>query len=106
MAILLDGKKVADEIAKNIKQEVENMAKKPRLAVVLVGDNPASKIYVSAKEKMARSLGFEFELIKLNEKVTGDELKDVILKLNKSNLNSKCFRHTKPNKTETPRKMD
>ena len=83
-AILLDGKKVADEIAENIKCAVEKMAKKPKLAVVLVGENEASKVYVSAKEKMARKLGFEFELIKLDKDVTRDELKDVILGLNKS----------------------
>ena len=51
--MILDGKKVSAKIRENVKTQVEKLAKKPHLAVILVGENPASKIYVRNKQKAA-----------------------------------------------------
>ena len=57
MAIILDGKKLRDKIFENLKQRLNNMSEKPTLAVILVGENPASQIYVRNKKKTAENLG-------------------------------------------------
>ena len=68
MAIILDGKKLRDKLLDNLKTKVEKLQTKPTLVVILVGDNPASKIYVNNKKKMAEKIGkivfitFSFEI--------------------------------------------
>lgn len=85
MATLMDGKALSDKIKKNLKQKTEEIflktEKKPVLAVVLIGENPASQIYVSSKEKSCAEVGIESRSIKLPS-VTQEELEDLILKLN------------------------
>jgi methylenetetrahydrofolate dehydrogenase (NADP+)/methenyltetrahydrofolate cyclohydrolase len=62
MAVILDGKKIAGEIRQEIKKETEKIFAerqiKPGLAVIIVGDDPASAIYVRNKEKAAQEVGF------------------------------------------------
>ena len=82
MAKILDGKKVSEIIFENIKKEVTELEKKPKLAVILVGNNPASQIYVRIKQKRAISLGFDSIDIKYPETITEDELLTVIKELN------------------------
>ena len=50
-AKIIDGKKIAVDIRADIKKKVVKLEEKPGLAVVIVGENPASKVYVSMKEK-------------------------------------------------------
>ena len=50
-AKIIDGKKLAGKIRNELKKKVKKLKLKPGLAVVLVGDNPASQIYVNMKEK-------------------------------------------------------
>ena len=57
MAIILDGKKLRDKIFESLKAELDKMSEKPTLAVILVGENPASQIYVRNKKKTAEKLG-------------------------------------------------
>ena len=57
----LDGRKVANHILTDLKKQVSKAKKTPKLAVVLVGDNPVSKLYVSLKEKKAKQAGIDFE---------------------------------------------
>lgn len=57
---LLNGKAEAEKIIKNLKNSFNKTPVKPTLAVVLVGNNPASKIYVDIKEKRAKELGINF----------------------------------------------
>jgi len=61
-AFIIDGKKIAAEIREEIKKEVEKLKEEhgiiPGLATILVGDDPASKSYVKAKQKVAKTLGF------------------------------------------------
>ena len=57
--IILDGKKTAEKLSEKLKEQVKKLDKKPKLAVLLVGDNPASLIYVNSKLKKAQNIGFE-----------------------------------------------
>ena len=82
MAIILDGQKVSEEILKNIKNETAKYNKKPKLAVILAGENPASQIYVKIKQKCAAELGFESLDLKFPSNVSQDELLKEIKKLN------------------------
>ncbi|MBD3250059.1 MAG: bifunctional methylenetetrahydrofolate dehydrogenase/methenyltetrahydrofolate cyclohydrolase FolD [Candidatus Pacebacteria bacterium] len=82
MTQLIDGRALSQEIKQKIKQEVEQADFQPGLAVVLVGDNPASKVYVNSKEKACQQLGFYSEKIVLPEKTTQSELMDEVNRLN------------------------
>jgi len=83
---ILDGKKVASEarerIAVIVKEIKESGKVSPGLAVVLVGDNPASKVYVGQKEKACKEVGFESFLYRLPEETTQQELLELVAKLN------------------------
>lgn len=82
MATILDGKKEAEKIRIKLKEKIANLKEKPGLAVVMAGDNPASKIYVSNKEKDCKEIGFYSEIHKLPENVEEKEIADLIDKLN------------------------
>lgn len=82
MAELLDGRKLAKKIKTEIKQKVQSWKQPPGLAVVLVGDNPASKIYVNHKEKACREVGFYSQKVVLPADTTQEELKEKLTELN------------------------
>lgn len=84
MATILDGKKLQDKILAKLKSKVDGFDKKPTLAVVLVGDNPASKIYVSNKKKTAESLGINSVVIEMSAQTSEEEL---LLKIKELNEN-------------------
>jgi len=81
-AKLLDGKKVAEEIKRELKQRVAKLKKPPKLAVILVGEDPASKTYVAGKERDCREVGIEFELFHFREEAKEEEIVRTIQKLN------------------------
>lgn len=85
MTVILDGKACAAEIIENIKTSVENYQTKPKLAVILVGNNSASEIYVRNKQKKARYLGFESVVIPLPSDITEENLLEHIYILNEDN---------------------
>lgn len=58
---ILDGRKLAAKIRAEVKKEIQQLGIVPGLAVILVGKNPASHLYVSLKEKAAREVGIHFE---------------------------------------------
>lgn len=62
MAILLDGRAIGARIREKVKARVAQMTAKPGLAVILVGDDPASRLYVSLKRKACEEAGIRFEL--------------------------------------------
>ncbi len=84
--LLLDGKKTAAEIRAKLKAEVEqNMAqgkRAPGLAVILVGEDPASKVYVRNKEKACSEAGIVSKSFRLPADTSQTELKNLILDLN------------------------
>ena len=74
MAQIIDGKALAKKIRVNLKEEVEELKSKginPKLAVIMVGDNPASKVYVKNKSKACEEIGVAYEEFLLDESVTG-----------------------------------
>lgn len=57
-ATILDGKALADKRKKALGQDAGQLPRKPGLAVVIVGNNPASRVYVNSKRKDAQECGF------------------------------------------------
>ena len=82
MAIILDGKKLRDKIFEDLKAKLDKMAKKPTLAVILVGENPASQIYVRNKKKTAEKLGINSLSIEYPADISEKELVAKIEELN------------------------
>lgn len=85
MAIIIDGKALAKKIRENLKIECEELKEKgiiPKLAVIMVGDNPASKVYVRNKSKACNEVGIEYKEYLLEEDTTQKELLDLIKSLN------------------------
>jgi len=87
MAMILDGKSLALEIREEVKKHVFTLIKnngiKPHLAVILVGDNPASQSYVRGKETACRKAGIKSSVIKVDTSITEVELIKIIDDLNK-----------------------
>ena len=81
---IIDGKKIADGILQDIKRKIKNYRQKPGLALVLVGKNPASEIYVNSKEKMSKDVGFYIERFDLDESMSEIELMKIINELNQN----------------------
>lgn len=82
---LIDGKAIGKEIREEIKQRVDSLKEKgvqPGLAVVLVGDNQASRTYVRNKEKSSIEAGMKSVLIELPETVSEEELLEQVVNLN------------------------
>ncbi|MGL4308218.1 MAG: bifunctional methylenetetrahydrofolate dehydrogenase/methenyltetrahydrofolate cyclohydrolase FolD [Cetobacterium sp.] len=84
---ILDGKHISQKIKNLIKDEVENIKEKigkiPGLAVIQVGDNAASKVYVNSKVKQCLEIGIESKKYHLEENITEDILLELIDVLNK-----------------------
>lgn len=78
----LKGKAVADSLYKELREKTLNWERKPHLSVVLVGNDPASEIYVSHKQKACEALGFGSSLHRLSDKATAAELRATLLQLN------------------------
>ncbi|OGI00163.1 MAG: bifunctional methylenetetrahydrofolate dehydrogenase/methenyltetrahydrofolate cyclohydrolase [Candidatus Melainabacteria bacterium GWF2_37_15] len=83
MSVLIKGKELSEKIVENIAQEVKNYEKKPGLTVIIVGDNPASRVYVNKKKTTAEKAGFNSAVIELPEDVSQQELETHIDVLNK-----------------------
>ncbi len=85
-AAIIDGKQIAADLKESIKQEVETRVAKglrrPGLAVVLVGDDPASAVYVNSKRKSCEAAGFVSKAFIKPSSMTQDELFSLIDELN------------------------
>lgn len=85
MGEIIDGKKLAKEIQEKVTREVAELVKEgkqPGLAVVLIGDNQASRTYVRNKQKRTEEAGMKSVLIELPENVTEEKLLSVVEELN------------------------
>ena len=80
--VLMDGRSLAKEIRENLAKEVIEKELKPNLAVILCGDDEASKVYVRIKSRACEEVGIEFEEYHLSSKTTQKELLDLIEELN------------------------
>lgn len=85
MVKIIDGKELAKNIRLELKEEVQELKNNginPKLAVIMVGDDKASKIYVKNKSKACEEVGIEYEEYLLNEDISMENLLKVIDKLN------------------------
>ena len=85
MAMIIDGKKISTQIKDELKEKVEKYKKNGVnicLAVIQVGDNPASTVYVGNKKKACAYIGMESQAYELPEETTEEELLDLVKKLN------------------------
>ncbi len=81
-AIIMDGKQEALNVRKFLAEEIAATHSSPVLAVVQVGDNPASQVYVRNKHKAAAEIGMKCRICYVPETASEDELRDLILELN------------------------
>lgn len=85
-ARMIDGKPVAkaiyDEVARAVGDRLARGRPAPKLATVLVGDDPASGLYVNLKQKNAHAVGMKSEDIRLGAETTTDELLEIVRRLN------------------------
>ncbi len=86
MAKLIDGKAISAQIRAEIKAEVEDFERergfRPGLAVIIVGSDPASQVYVRNKRRACEEVGFYSEAYELPESTTQEELNELVDKLN------------------------
>ena len=82
MAVLIDGKALAAKVKARVGEEAAKLSRKPGLAVILVGENPASKVYVAGKEKDCAECGIVSFPYKLSAETTREELLGLIEQLN------------------------
>ena len=86
MAIILDGKALSEKMMGEMKNRVDALKAKGKtigLSVILVGENPASQVYVRNKGKACEALGIRGDTILLPEQTTQEELETLIMKLNR-----------------------
>ena len=87
MATIIDGKALAKKIRENLKIECDELKEQgiiPKLAVIMVGDNPASKVYVRNKSRACNEVGIEYEEYILEEGTTQEKLLKLIQQLNQT----------------------
>jgi len=86
--MIIDGKKIAEELRSKLKKEIEQLPTSqiiPGLTVILIGDDPASQIYVRNKEKFAKEVGINSKLLRFENSITEQDLTKEIHKLNNDN---------------------
>jgi len=82
---IIDGKKIAEEIKEELKSEVLALEKKgvvPGLVVILVGEDSASQVYVKNKERVAKEVGINSEVVRMSAETSQEELEKIILQYN------------------------
>jgi len=87
MAKLISGSKISADIKDEVKKETEELLNTrgivPGLGVILVGENPASRVYVSSKQKGCEQVGFKSESIKMDDSVSTQDVLNEVDKLNR-----------------------
>lgn len=81
-AQIIDGKQIAADIREKLKQKIARLPVAPQLAIVLVGNDEPSLIYVRNKQKAAAQIGLQSQLYHMDEDTSEEELLNVIAKLN------------------------
>jgi len=81
---IIDGKKLAENLRKNIANEVKQYSRPPGLAVVLVGDDEASQVYVRNKSRACVEVGFYSDQIHKSANITEEELLSEVNRLNEN----------------------
>ena len=90
MVIMMDGKALALKMQNQLQEKVARLKESewivPGLVVIMVGDNPASQVYVRNKERAAIKAGFHSKTVNLSERISEEELIEVIEKYNQDPL--------------------
>ena len=84
MTQLINGKEISASIREEMKKEIAAMPDKPGLAVVLVGNDPASQVYVRNKNRACEEVGIYSEMYTLPEETTREQLLGLVAQLNES----------------------
>lgn len=106
--MIIDGKKEAAKITEKLIDEVKTLSNKniiPKLAIILVGNSPASEVYIAAKIAKAKQIGIKTELIKFPETVKEEELLSKIEDLNNDKATSAIIVQLPLPKTIDPSKI-
>lgn len=82
MAVRIDGKALAAQVKEQVRREVETLSRQPGLAVILVGDNPASQVYVRGKESDCAECGIHSFSHRLPAQTSQKELLELVEQLN------------------------
>jgi methylenetetrahydrofolate dehydrogenase (NADP+)/methenyltetrahydrofolate cyclohydrolase len=85
MEKIINGKQLSSKIKEDLKKEIETFDFKPTLAVIQVGNDPASEVYVGAKKKASLEVGINFKHLKYEDTISENE---IIKKINELNLDS------------------
>lgn len=80
--MIIDGKTVSDNIYQDLKKQIKGYMIKPCLAVIQIGDDPASDVYIKAKEKACNEVGIYFKHLKYNDNIKEKEIINKIIELN------------------------
>ena len=83
--MILDGKKIAENLRETLKKQIQQIPSnqpKPGLTVILIGEDPASQIYVRNKEKFANEIGINSKILRFDSSITEEALTKEIHKLN------------------------
>lgn len=83
-AQIIDGKKAAAEIRRTLKTKIDLLPEKPALAVILIGNDPASEIYVRSKEKTCAEIGINAQSFRLPQDTKQEDLLKLINELNQN----------------------
>lgn len=107
MAQILDGKRVRDEILEELKPRIARLGRKPGLAVVLVGNDPASEVYVGSKVKTCAELGMHSEKITPLASISTEELLQIVADLNaRPEIDGILVQMPLPKQIDTQRVLD
>jgi methylenetetrahydrofolate dehydrogenase (NADP+) / methenyltetrahydrofolate cyclohydrolase len=86
--MILDGEKISKKLEIELKNKVRKIKNKLKLAIILVGDDSASKKYVEKKQQKCKEIGIKCEVLSFNKKVITEDLAKEIKKLNEDELTS------------------
>lgn len=86
MTLILDGKKITLEVSQDLKKKVERLRVKPKLAVIEIGQNPTSLIFIKNKKEFSQKIGCHFQLFSLKRNISQEKLVKLIEKLNKNKI--------------------
>lgn len=81
---IIDGKQIAKEFREKLAQKVQKLGSTPKLAVLVVGEHPASQIYVQNKKKAALSVGIDVDIYQMSVSETQENILNLIAELNAS----------------------
>lgn len=88
MAIILDGKKLSERILENLREEIKIRRLKLKLAVILIGENKISQVYIREKQNACQKIGIDFELFRFPLDISQPDLRKEIVKIVKNPENS------------------